>query len=397
MILKIPQKKERIFVLDKRIELRVDQLSFTFKFENEEVNSIEHSQRCKSMIRKIINEFYLMDIFVSCEDLKGRNGYSDGKRFVINNSEMMSFAYSKTMQNMGLFFELRATGFEHLLAVTGLSFSGFMEKLNDLTERESFPGSWKMTRYDVAADLFNYGISLNKINNKILKESLKFKQLSRRGDGTKRNYIDRVLNLDERVKHVGTGQNIETLYVGTRQGKSAFLRFYNKFIDVIDKGKKQEEDCYSNDWYRYEIELKFDSTSGTSFFQAVSKVKTEEEFKAFNATQIIDNYRLVTKQGNDVPFIADIAKIARNGEFGFISPNESRTFDLESSKEYFISGKSGLQSLLYRIRMTEGRDAVIDYLSDIMYYQDEHYRPTEKDSLYLRHFDNSHNTFSERK
>jgi len=383
--------------LDKRIELRVDQLSFTFKFENEEVNSIEHSQRCKSMIRKIINEFYLLDIFVSCEDLKGRNGYSDGKRFVINNSEMMSFAYSKTMQNMGLFFELRATGFEHLLAVTGLSFSGFMEKLNDLTERESFPGSWKMTRYDVAADLFNYGISLNKINNKILKESLKFKQLSKRGDGTKRNYIDRVLNLDERVKHVGTGQNIETLYVGTRQGKSAFLRFYNKFIDVIDKGKKQEEDCYSNDWYRYEIELKFDSTSGTSFFQAVSQVKTEEEFKAFNATQIIDNYRLVTKQGNDVPFIADIAKIARNGEFGFISPNESRTFDLESSKEYFISGKSGLQSLLYRIRMTEGRDAVIDYLSDIMYYQDEHYRPTEKDSLYLRHFDNSHNTFSERK
>ena len=99
--------------MNKRIELRVDQLSFTFKFENEEVNSIEHSQRCKSMIRKIINEFYLLDIFVSCEDLKGRNGYSDGKRFVINNSEMMSFAYSKTMQNMGLLFELRATGFEH--------------------------------------------------------------------------------------------------------------------------------------------------------------------------------------------------------------------------------------------------------------------------------------------
>lgn len=383
--------------MDKRIELRVDQLSFTFKFENEEVNSIEHSQRCKSMIRDIINEFYLMDIFVSCEEMQGRNGYSDGKRFVTNNSEMMSFAYSTKSQNMGVFFELKATGFEHLLAVTGMDFPAFMEKLNSLTERKSFPGQWKMTRYDVAADLFNYGINLNKINNKILKENLKFKQLSRRGDGTKRNFIDKVLNLDEKIKHVGTGQNIETLYVGTRKGKSAFLRFYNKFIDVVEKGKKQEEECYSSDWYRYEIELKFDSTSGTSFFQAVSQVKTDEEFKAFNATQIIENYRLVTKQGNDVPFIADIAKIARNGEFGFISPNESRTFDLESSKEYFISGKSGLQSLLYRIRMTEGRDAVIDYLSDIMYYQDEHYRPTEKDSLYLRHFDNSHNTFSERK
>ncbi len=71
--------------MDKRIELRVDQLSFTFKFENEEVNSIEHSQRCKSMIRKIIKEFYLMDIFVSCEELQGRNGYTDGTRFVTNN------------------------------------------------------------------------------------------------------------------------------------------------------------------------------------------------------------------------------------------------------------------------------------------------------------------------
>ena len=364
--------------MDKRIELRVDQLSFTFKFDNEEVNSIEHSQRCKSMIRKIINEFYLMDIFVSCEEMQGRNGYSDGKRFVTNNSEMMSFAYSSKSQNMGVFFELKATGFEQLLAVTGMDFPAFMEKLNSLTERES------------------YGIDLNKINNKILKENLKFKQLSRRGDGTKRNFIDKVLNLDEKIKHVGTGQNIETLYVGTRKGKSAFLRFYNKFIDVVEKGKKQEEDCFSSDWYRYEIELKFDSTSGTSFFQAVSQIKTDEDFKAFNATQIIDNYRLVTKNGNDVPFIADIAKIAKNGQFGYISPNESRTFDLESSKDYFIAGKSGLQSLLYRIKMTEGRDAVIAFLSDIMYYQDEHYRPTEKDSLYLRQLD-SHNTFSERK
>ena len=118
--------------MDKRIELRVDQLSFTFKFENEEVNSIEHSQRCKSMIRDIINEFYLMDIFVSCEEMQGRNGYSDGKRFVTNNSEMMSFAYSTKSQNMGVFFELKATGFEHLLAVTGMDFPAFMEKLNSL-------------------------------------------------------------------------------------------------------------------------------------------------------------------------------------------------------------------------------------------------------------------------
>ncbi len=38
---------------------------------------------------------------------------------------------------------------------------------------------------------------------------------------------------------------------------------------------------FSSDWkYRYEIELKFDVTSGTrSFFKAVSQVKTEEILK----------------------------------------------------------------------------------------------------------------------
>ncbi len=39
----------------------------------------------------------------------------------------------------------------------------------------------------------------------------------------------------------------------TRKWKSSFLRFYNKY-DVIDKGKKAEDKCFSSDWYRYEIE-----------------------------------------------------------------------------------------------------------------------------------------------
>ncbi len=36
-----------------------------------------------------------------------------------------------------------------------------------------------------------------------------------------------------------------------------------------------------------EIELKFDVTSGTSFFKAVSQVKTEEDFKDFMLKQIL--------------------------------------------------------------------------------------------------------------
>ncbi len=124
---------------------------------------------------------------------------------------------------MGVFW-VKATGFEQLLAVAGMDFPAFMEKLNSLTERKAFQGNGKMTRYDVAGYLIMESIWTKSITR--FWKNLKFKWLSERGDGTKRNFIDKVLNLDEKNIYVGTGQNIETLYVkGTRKGKSAFLRF----------------------------------------------------------------------------------------------------------------------------------------------------------------------------
>ncbi len=49
--------------------------------------------------------------------------------------------------------------------------------------------------------------------------------------------------------NVGSGDKIETLYVGTRKWKSSFLRFYNKkYLDVIDKRakRKQKIKCFSS-------------------------------------------------------------------------------------------------------------------------------------------------------
>lgn len=336
--------------MEKRIELRVDQLSLTFKFEDENVAYDKHVQRCEAMIKDLIVEYSLEKIFISLEKLQGRNGYTFGYRFVVDNQEMMSFGYSDKLQNMGLFVEFKATGLEEFLARSEIDFVKFIQGLNKLTRAQGYQGKWKITRYDIAADLFNYGIDLTRIHNKIVKGTVKFQKLSKRGDTTIDKYIDRALDIENRVKYVGSGDKIETLYVGTRKWKSSFLRFYNKYLDVIDKGKKAEDKCFSSDWYRYEIELKFDVTSGTSFFEAVSKVKTEEEFKVFHAKQILDNFRLVTYRGNDVSFIGDIAKIASGGDFGHISANESRSFELEKSKQYFISGKSGIQSLIYKIK-----------------------------------------------
>ena len=57
--------------MEKRIELRVDQLSLTFKFEDENVAYDKHVQRCEAMIKDLIVEYSLEKIFISLEKLQG--------------------------------------------------------------------------------------------------------------------------------------------------------------------------------------------------------------------------------------------------------------------------------------------------------------------------------------
>ncbi len=67
---------------------------------------------------------------------------------------------------MGLFVEFKATGLEEFLARSEIDFVKFIQGLNKLT-RATYQGQWKITRYDIAADLFNYGIDLTRIHNKV--------------------------------------------------------------------------------------------------------------------------------------------------------------------------------------------------------------------------------------
>ncbi len=48
-------------------------------------------------------------------------------------------------------------------------------------------------------------------------------------------------------------------------------------------------------------------------------------------------------------------------------------------------GKSGIQSLIYKIKKTEGYDAV-DFLNDMLYQEKEEYKPNQSDVLYERRY-----------
>ncbi len=68
--------------MEKGCELRVDQLSLIFKFEDENAAYDKHVQRCEAMIKDLIVEHFVGENFYFFGELQGRNGYTFGYRFV---------------------------------------------------------------------------------------------------------------------------------------------------------------------------------------------------------------------------------------------------------------------------------------------------------------------------
>ncbi len=77
----------RGFYFGKKDRTRVDELSLTFKFEDENVAYDKHVQRCEAMIKEFDCRILIWKIFISLENCKERNGYTFGYRFVVDNQK----------------------------------------------------------------------------------------------------------------------------------------------------------------------------------------------------------------------------------------------------------------------------------------------------------------------
>ena len=117
----------------------------------------------------------------------------------------------------------------------------------------------------------------------------------------------------------------------------------------------------------------------------LSSVNDDEQLSKFNSSLIINHFRLVTKNNNDTSFISDLYKLNKISKIGVI-PNKRDEFNLEKSKEHFLSGKSGLQSLLYKIKTLIGEEAMEDYINEILDYQKNIYVPSKNDLIYIEKF-----------
>lgn len=359
--------------MEKEIRLNCDYITFTFQFKDLKVKPFE---KLSDAIIKGLN----FDSLYKIVQGKPHNGYNNCKNVQKNGNTLVSIQYHDKMTVMGLSLSFLGSGIEDYLTTKKTNLYDIATLLMTITNENKYKGDWKITRYDAAADFINYGIDLTKINNKLGKGELKFQQLSKRSNSG--NYIDRV---KQNVKTFGSGNTIETIYVGNRSNKGAFLRFYNKKIEQQEKNIPFEE-LNIKDWFRYEVELKLEKEAGVDLFNKLVSLKDDEQFSLFNSSIIINHFKLVTKNNNNIRFISDLVKHNKYSKIGYVLPKSRDKFDLERSKEHFLSGKSGLQSLLYKIKNLIGEEAMEEYINKILDYQKNIYEPTKNDLIYIEKF-----------
>lgn len=72
---------------------------------------------------------------------------------------------------------------------------------------------------------------------------------------------------------------------------------------------------------------------------------------------------------------------------------DNKKDDLSKSKNYFISGSSGLQTLLYKIYLKEGDEGINLFLSQILDYQKNFFRknPSKDAKIYSKRQENKKN------
>lgn len=363
--------------MEKELKLNCDYITFTFLFKDLKCST--HKSKCEKLSNSIIKAFKFDSLYKIIQS-KPHKGYNNCKSITKNGTTLGNIQFHDNMPIMGITLELFGSGIYDYLSAQNTNLYELPILLTNLTNRINIQGDWKITRYDVALDIINYGINLTRINNKLAKGELKFQQLSKRSNSN--NYIDRV---KQNVKIIGSGNSIETIYVGNRSIKGAFLRFYNKKKE-LEKKKSFSNNSTIEDWFRYEVELKFEKEPGIDLFMKLSSVKDNEQLSKFNSSLIINHFRLVTKNNNDASFISDLYKLNKISKIGNVIPKKRDEFSLEKSKEHFLSGKSGLQSLLYKIKNLIGEEAMEDYINEILDYQKNIYEPTKNDLIYIEKF-----------
>lgn len=395
----------RVFFMDKRVEIKIDQFNLTFQFEEqfsivdeEEINQdLEHRHFTESVlfIHKIVNQLGFEEVFGKYQDRGGVNFYNRVIAFGDYGETALLIGYSNLKREMGIMFHFTAQGLERYISFKRQSQADYtamnlIQNMNLVVSDVS--GSFKFTRMDIATDFIGYEINIDKVANKVLKGLYKAQNERTNKHGTVTTHdINLHLGAPNSLYNAISGSSgIETLYLGNRSGKGNFLRIYDKYRDLFTKGRLTKATFNQTDWVRYELEIKFDS-SGQFYFNQFLDLEDSSDYERWLASEVLSRFRLVTDFNRPTVFSEVLTQIA-NGRVNARAKAEVKEFkDLEESKEHFMSGSSGFQSLLYKIKHIEGQSGIDKFIKELLDYQEEKYEPSKVVLNYVEQ--NSSNDF----
>lgn len=218
----------------------------------------------------------------------------------------------------------------------------------------------RLTRIDMTADYYNYGISLNNLYNELEADKI----VVQNDDGK---------TAIKKLEFFGKDKHVETIYIGSKkEGSRAYLRVYDKRKEQIEtNGFRKNEAIQCSEWIRFEAVYKGKYAHDISE-AFIHNLMDDVTFTAYIAQIITQKYRFFDCKDNDYTyFTKDLISIAEESRLSRLRCESPRDNSLSQSIQHIISG-SGLFSTLYKIRYLYGEEAERQFLDDLYrFYQRE--------------------------
>lgn len=326
--------------MTEEIRVSVDQLTVTFacRSDSPELDA-----------EYLINELQLSDYLGNPEEANAVNRYDHAIGWLNPNLKIM---WKSDDPKQRVAFVMTATGKRQL----EYSWHGCRSWLDEFRKYDELDG--RFSRFDVAIDLIDYNIDLERLLNRI-----------QRGKVKVLDSLGRTVRGLDSIKYYGEGNKVTGFYIG-RPTSDALLRFYDKKYEQSGPSKPFHLIAQElGDWTR--IEAEFTGKYANAILEdIISSVNDEQELQHKLIGYIVNHWHLVAY--HKLPFWNDLEILAEG------QGDVPRIFTSDEDKlvrmiRYFLTG--GPAGILFKIQelfQDNGLDEFFSLIKEYLSMPDEY-------------------------
>lgn len=340
------------------LRLAIDELSISFTIgEDFVLRKLENwNIICKNFMYRIAKNLKFKDK----PELAKSNLIAYDITYNYGSVNPIKFGYHSVNVKSGMTLKFHAVALGKYLEYSGISVMELLRIVQSTAQDRGFV--MRVRRIDLVVDY---------INENIISVDSIYKGL--------RNGSIEILDKNENINRssINSFENnfkTNTIYVGQKKTSERFMRIYDKKVEQLTIGGVHYEKAKEyKQWIRFEASYK--KNLATQLGEMILEVITDKDLISFIAGQILQKYQFY-KNGKRMNITTKLSEMV---EFPVVSPllEYNKNNDLAKLMDYFLVGDSGLQGLLYQIRILEGVEAMNSYISDIIDYQMNEYQPSE--------------------